>query len=89
MKDRVMTCKFCGKKIGIITWGVCRKVVVDAEAADVVPDPDGEEFVRIDGSKMRGKEIDPENAFALIRGTSKNLVEYAYKPHVRTCGVEK
>ena len=32
MKDKVMTCRFCGKRIGIITWGIYRKVVVDAAA---------------------------------------------------------
>ena len=27
MKDTTMTCKFCGRKIGIITWGVLGKEV--------------------------------------------------------------
>lgn len=58
MKDTVKTCRFCGRKISIITWGVYRKIVVDAEAVDVVPDPEGEEFVRIDGSKVRGLEAE-------------------------------
>ena len=75
MKDRVMTCKFCGKKIAVITWGVYRKVVVDAEAVDVVPDPDGEEFVRIDGSKIRGREAEIGTI-----GT-----EPAYRIHRKNC----
>ena len=90
MRDQsVKPCRKCGRPVSVITCGVYRKILVDADAVDVVPDAHGEEFVRIDGSKVRGKEIDPENAFALTRGTSKNLVEYAYRPHVRTCGVEK
>ena len=44
--SNIHTCKFCGKKIGIITWGIYRKIVVDAEAVMVVPDEQGEEFVR-------------------------------------------
>ena len=73
MKDNgVRTCRFCGKQIAVITWGVYRKVVVDAAAVYVVPDPDGEEFVRIDGSKIRGREaeigtIGPEPAYRIHR----------------------
>ena len=80
MNSSFKTCRWCGKKIGIITWGVYRKVVVDAEAVDVVPDPEGEEFVRIDGSKMRGREAP--------MGTIQ--AEPAYRPHRKTCtgGVE-
>ena len=48
-------CRRCGKEVGIITWGIYRKVLVDMEVCMVVPDADGEIFVRIDGSKMRGK----------------------------------
>ena len=73
--DSFKRCRFCGKQIGIITWGVYRKVVVDAETVEVVPDPEGEEFVRIDGSKFRGKEAKP--------GTLQT--EPAYRPHRKTC----
>ena len=38
MKNDIHSCKFCGKKIGIITWGIYRKIVVDAEAVMVVPE---------------------------------------------------
>ena len=75
MKDTVKTCRFCGRKISIITWGVYRKIVVDAEAVDVVPDEFGEEFVRIDGSKVRGREADIGTLGA----------EPAYRIHRKTC----
>lgn len=70
-------CRWCGKQIGIITWGVYRKVVVDADPVDVVPDEFGEEFVRIDGSKIRGREAEP--------GTMQT--EPAYRPHRKSCEV--
>lgn len=74
----IHSCRFCGKKIGIITWGVYRKVVVDAAAVMVHAQEEGEEFIRIDGSKVRGREITiDENVTA----------EPAYRPHRKTCGV--
>ena len=65
-------CRKCGKEVGVITWGIYRKVLVDMEVFMVTADPDGEIFVRIDGSKLRGKvstEELPEHA------------EPAYRPH--------
>ena len=76
-RDNFKTCKFCGKKVGIITWGVYRKIVVDAEAVDVVPDEFGEEFVRIDGSKIRGWEAEIGTIGA----------EPAYRQHRKTCSL--
>lgn len=76
-RDNFKACKFCGKKVGIITWGVYRKIVVDAEAVDVVPDEFGEEFVRIDGSKIRGREAEIGTIGA----------EPAYRPHRKTCSL--
>ena len=76
--SNIHKCKFCGKKIGIITWGVYRKIVVDAEAVMVVPDEEGEEFVTIEGRKIRGREVAYEEAV---------LAEPAYRPHRKTCGV--
>ena len=72
------TCRKCGRNIGVIEWGVYRKIVVDAEAVNVKADQFGEQYVRIDGSKMRGKEapMDAENT------------EMVYRPHCRTCGSE-
>ena len=78
MKGSVNKCRYCGKQIGIITWGIYRKIVVDADAVMVVPAEEGEDFVRIDGSKIRGVEAEP--------GTL--MTEPAYRPHRKTCGVE-
>jgi len=64
-------CRKCGQMIDIIEWGVYRKVVVDAVPYYVMADPDGEQFVRIDGSKLMAKEMPFETS-----GT-----EPAYKPH--------
>ena len=64
-------CRKCGQMIDIIEWGVYRKVVVDAVPYYVMADPDGEQFVRIDGSKVMAKEMPFETS-----GT-----EPAYKPH--------
>ena len=77
MKDTTKKCRFCGKEIAIITWGVYRKIVVDAEAVWIVPDEEGDEFVRIDGSKMRGRK-----ALAEEGG------EPAYRIHRMNCGVD-
>ena len=59
----------------MITWGVYRSVTVDPEAVDVAPAEDGEEFVRIDGSKIRGREAEI--------GTGQT--EPAYRMHRKTC----
>ena len=77
MKEGTRVCKFCGREIGVITWGVYRKIVVDAEAVMVLAAEEGEEFVRIDGSKVRGREVEYEEAV---------LAEPAYRPHRKTCG---
>ena len=76
MRDAIQKCRFCGKPIAVITYGIYRKSVVDAEAVDVVPDPNGEDFVRIDGSKIRGREEEIGTI-----GT-----EPAYRIHGRSCG---
>lgn len=80
MKDSFRICRKCGKPVCVIEWGVYRKILVDAEAVDVVPDPHGEEFVRIDGSKIRGREVPMESAYDY---------EAAYRQHRKTCGVEE
>ena len=76
MRNGMKICRKCGKQISIITWRAYRSVLVDPEAVDVVPDPDGEEFVRNDGSKVRGREADI--------GTIQT--EPAYRMHRTTCG---
>ena len=68
-------CRFCGKEIGVIHYGVYRKAVVDPEVVTVIPDAEGEEFVRVDGSKVRGRPAAFEE-----RG------EPAYRLHRATCG---
>ena len=78
-RDSINRCRICGKKIGIITQGIYRKVLVDADAVEVVADPHGEAFIRIDGSKLIGKEAEP--------GTIG--CEYAYRPHRKTCGADE
>ena len=80
MKEQsVRTCRKCGRPVSVITWGIYRKILVDAEVVDVIPDPHGEEFVREDGSKMRG--IEEEHG--------SPLTEPAYRMHRKTCGVEE
>ena len=76
MKDAVKTCRFCGKPVAVITWGVYRKAVVDAAAVMVQANPEGEDFVRIDGSKVKGFEVD---------FISDGNAEPAYRMHGRTC----
>ncbi len=76
MRDAITKCRVCGRLIAVITWGVYRKAVVDAEAVEVVPDENGEDFVRIDGSKIRGREVNMESA---------HDYEMAYRPHRKTC----
>ena len=74
-KDRPMRiCRKCGQMIDIIEWGVYRKAIVDAVPYFVKPDPDGEQFLRIDGSKLQAREVPFEET-----GT-----EPAYKLH--RCG---
>ena len=77
MGDGITTCKFCGKRIGIITWGIYRKIVVDADAVMVVADPDGEEFVRVDGTKVQAREVNPYEY--------AGLSEPAYRIHRKNC----
>lgn len=76
-RDSFKKCRICGKPIGVIEWGLYRKAVVDAEAVRVVPDPAGEQFVRIDGSKIRGRAVPYE---------SEEEGEPAYRPHGKSCG---
>ena len=79
-RDSLKRCRACGKMIGIITEGIYRKVIVDAEAVEVVADRYGETFVRIDGSKLIGREIEV--------GEIQAGAEWAYRPHRRSCGVD-
>lgn len=82
MKDKETICRKCGRRIAIITWGVYRKIVVDPEYFMVVPDPESEEeFVRIDGSKFKGRE--QRNYMG------NEPAEPAYRMHRKTCGARR
>ena len=74
----IRKCRHCGRKVMIIEWDIYRKVLVDAESVDVRPDPEGQEYVRENGTKIRGfaVPIDEPNT------------EPAYCPHARSCGLE-
>lgn len=77
MKNGITKCRYCGRDIACITFGVYRKAIVDAEAVDIYPDAEGEDYVRIDGSKVRGFE-------AAVDCELKT--EPAYRMHRKTCG---
>lgn len=80
-RDSFKKCRICGKRIGIITQGIYRKVVVDEEAVEVIADPDGDSFIRIDGSKVIGRLADRYD-------DDTKEAEWAYRPHRRSCGVK-
>ena len=46
----------------------------------VVADPEGEEYIRIGGTKLLAREAEYE---------SEEKAEPAYRPHYRTCGVRR
>lgn len=72
-------CRHCGREIAIIEEKLYRKIVVDAEAVWVRADHDGETFVRVDGTKVKGVEAEIGTAQA----------EPAYRPHAKTCRGKK
>ena len=71
MNDTFRLCRKCGKPIGVINERAYRKIIVDAEAVAVVPDQLGDIYIRVDGSKMRGRKAEME----------ESGMEYAYRPH--------
>ena len=77
--NKARTCRKCGKPIDVITQRLYRKIIVDALPVMVVPDRLGDEYIRLDGSKMRGivAPMDIEH--------SKELAEGVFRPH--RCGV--
>ena len=75
--DGIKTCKICGKPIGIITWGIYRKTIVDLIPIMVKADLDGEDYVRIDGSKVKAVEV----AFDSVEPGA----EPAYRMHRKSC----
>lgn len=80
MKDTFRICRKCGKPVAVITERVYRSILVDAEAVTVVANPAGETFVRVDGTKFRGLEVNDMETYAtVIRGRPGH--ETAYRPH--------
>ena len=79
MRYGPMRCRKCQQPVAVITYGIFRRVLVDQEAVEVIADPDGEQYVRIDGSKIQGKEV--------RIGIMEMVAEWAYRPH--RCGVKK
>ena len=78
MKDTFRLCRKCGRPIGVIRARVYRSIIVDAETLLVMHDKLGDTFIRIDGSKIRGRKADfEEEATYGIPGGP----EYAYRPH--------
>ena len=77
--NELPVCRACKRRIAIIEWGVYRKCIVDPTAIMIIPELNGEEFVRIDGSKVCGREAAFEEAGA----------EPAYRLHRKTCGMSK
>ena len=76
MSGAVKVCMKCGKEIGIISWGICRHIKVDLIPVMVTPDEKGECFVRYDGRKIRGREVQWDGG---------EPYEPAYRMHRKTC----
>lgn len=73
-RDSFKRCKHCGQMIGIIRERAYRKIIVDADPVTVFPDNLGDVFIRIDGSKMRGK---PDTNYA----DNREKAEVVWKQH--------
>ena len=75
MKDTFRLCRKCGRPIDIIKERIYRKIIVDAFPVMVLPDPHGNEYIRLDGSKMRGTPapMDIEH--------SQEAAEGVFRPH--------
>lgn len=73
-------CKKCGKPVEIITQRLYKKIIVDASPVLVMPDPLGEEFIRMDGTKMRGTTQHRWD-------DDRKICEGVFRPHYRTCGM--
>ena len=75
MKDTFRLCRKCGRPIDIIKERAYRKVIVDAFPVVVIPDRLGDEYIRLDGTRMRGKPapMDIEH--------STEAAEGVFRPH--------
>lgn len=75
--DGIRTCRVCGKQVAIIKWRFYHSAVVDPFPVMVKADPAGEDYVRVDGSKVKAVEVPYE---------STEPAEPAYRMHRKTCG---
>ena len=75
MKGTFKRCRKCGRQIAIIKERTYRNIIVEAEAVAVTPDPLGDIYIRIDGTKLRGLELPIGTA------AGQQKTEYAYRPH--------
>ena len=82
MKDIFLKCRNCGAQVAVIERAIYRKILVDAEAVPVRVSSKGNEFIRIDGSKVRG--IPMEIFEPLQYDLNPSEFEYVYRPH--RCG---
>ena len=55
---------------------------MDADPVEVIADPEGQTFIRIDGSKMIGVAAD-------LYEDDRVDAEYVFRPHKQSCGVEE
>ena len=79
MKDTFRLCRECGKPVAVIKRGLYRKILVDASPVDVFPDEHGEEFIRLDGSKMRAVPADRWDDDRW--DDDRKEAEYVFRPH--------
>ena len=79
MKDTFKTCRECGAQVAVIERALYRKILVDAEAVPVRISSKGQEFIRVDGSKVKG--IPMEIFEPLNYELNPDEIEYAYRPH--------
>ena len=77
----IKVCKKCGKEILILSERMYRSIVVDADAVEVVADPLGDEYVRLNGTKVKARALKIDE---FVSGS-----EYAYRPHRWSCGMEE
>jgi len=76
------TCRSCGAPVAVIERAVYRKILVDAEAVPVRVSSKGQEFIRVDGSKVKG--IPMELFEPLQYALDPDEFEYVYRIH--RCG---
>ena len=76
----IKICKHCGKEILILSERMYRSIVVDADAVEVAADPLGDEYVRLDGTKVKARALKIDEIVT--------WAEYAYRPHRWSCGMD-